>query len=147
MDNYNYIIFISGGNKRKVSVAIAFLAKPSLIFLDEPSAGWDAVSKRYLWGIINKAKELGVCIILTSHSMEECEALCTKLAIIVNGQFQCLGNIQYLKNKFGKGYSLIIKSNLSDDVQKTTNKIMQFIKENINLSILKGKNFNYLLIY
>jgi ATP-binding cassette subfamily A (ABC1) protein 3 len=135
----------SGGNKRKVSVSIAFLAKPSLIFLDEPSAGWDAVSKRYLWSIINKAKDLGVCIVLTSHSMEECEALCTKLAIMVNGQFQCLGSIQYLKKKFGKGYSLIIKSNQSDDVDKTTNKIIQFIKENINSSILKGMNLNYLI--
>jgi ATP-binding cassette, subfamily A (ABC1), member 3 len=135
----------SGGNKRKVSVSIAFLAKPSLIFLDEPSAGWDAVAKRYLWSIINKAKDLGVCIVLTSHSMEECEALCTKLAIMVNGQFQCLGSIQYLKNKFGKGYSLLIKSNQSDDVDKTTNKIIQFIKENINSSILKGMNLNYLI--
>lgn len=57
----------SGGNKRKVSVAIAFLGKPNVIFLDEPSNGWDPISKRYLWSVINKAKQLGLCIILTSH--------------------------------------------------------------------------------
>ena len=75
--------------------------------------------------------------------MEECEALCTKLAIMVNGQFQCLGSIQYLKSKFGKGYSLIIKSHRSENVEETSSKIIEFIKENIKSSILKG-NYIYL---
>lgn len=71
--------------------------------------------------------------------MEECEALCTKLAIMVNGQFQCLGSIQYLKSRYGKGYSLIIKCDQSDEDDKNVKKVIEFMKENVKSSILKGK--------
>jgi len=68
--------------------------------------------------------------------MEECEALSTKLGIMVNGQFKCLGNVQHLKSKFGKGYTLILKrkKELNDDVLK----IEQFVTTKINHSLLKG---------
>ena len=68
--------------------------------------------------------------------MEECEALSTKLGIMVNGQFKCLGNVQHLKSKFGKGYTLILKrkKELNDDVSK----IEQFVTTKINHSLLKG---------
>ena len=55
-----------------------------------------------------KARDIGTTIILTTHSMEEAEALCTRLAIMVNGQLSCLGNPQYLNAKFGNGYSLVL---------------------------------------
>ena len=112
-----------------------------MIFLDEPSAGWDAVSKRYLWSIINKAKDLGVCIVLTSHSMEECEALCTKIGILVNGQFQCLGNIQHLKNKYGTGYSLVIKTKRDADQLDVIKRINDFLSIRIKGLKLKGRLF------
>ena len=57
---------------------------------------------------------------------------------MVNGQFRCYGSIQYLKNKFGKGYSLIIKSCYSENIEETTSNIMKFIRENIKSSVLKG---------
>ena len=76
-------------------------------------------------------------IVLTSHSMEECEALCTRIGIMVNGQFQCLGNIQSLKSKYGKGYSLIIKSKISEDNTIIKN-IDEFFKRNITPIELKG---------
>jgi ATP-binding cassette subfamily A (ABC1) protein 3 len=68
--------------------------------------------------------------------MEECEALSTKLGIMVNGQFKCLGSVQNLKSKFGKGYTLILKrkKELNDDVSK----IEQFVSTKINHSLLKG---------
>jgi ATP-binding cassette, subfamily A (ABC1), member 3 len=56
-----------------------------------------------------KTKASGRSIILTSHSIEECEALCNRLAIMVNGQFKCLGTTQHLKNKFSKGFILTVK--------------------------------------
>lgn len=74
----------SGGNKRKLSTALALLGDPSLIFLDEPTTGMDPSAKRQLWNMINKVRNSGRSIVLTSHSMEECEALCTKLAIMVS---------------------------------------------------------------
>lgn len=77
----------------------------------------DPKSRRFLWDcIIDIVREGGRSVILTSHSMEECEALCTRLAIMVNGQFRCLGSIQHLKNKYGAGYTVTLKVNMVGDV-------------------------------
>lgn len=99
----------SGGNKRKLSTAIALIGNPAVIYLDEPTTGMDPGAKRHLWNVICRVRDSGKSIVLTSHSMEECEALCTRLAIMVNGEFKCLGSTQYLKNKFSNGYSLSVK--------------------------------------
>lgn len=100
---------LSGGNKRKLSTAIALIGDPNVIYLDEPSTGMDPLAKRYIWQVINRIRDSGKCIVLTSHSMEECEALCTRIAIMVNGNFMCLGSIQRLKSRFSEGYTLNIK--------------------------------------
>uniref|UniRef100_A0A3Q3JX75 P-type phospholipid transporter n=1 Tax=Monopterus albus TaxID=43700 RepID=A0A3Q3JX75_MONAL len=99
----------SGGNKRKLSTAIAMIGCPALVLLDEPTTGMDPHSRRFLWNAIMSVIQDGRAVVLTSHSMEECEALCTRLAIMVNGSFKCLGTIQHLKYKFGDGYVVIMK--------------------------------------
>ncbi|XP_041062157.1 phospholipid-transporting ATPase ABCA3 [Carcharodon carcharias] len=99
----------SGGNKRKLSAAVAMTGNPVVIFLDEPSTGMDPVSRRLLWDAMTRFLHNGKSIVITSHSMEECEALCTRLAVMVNGQFKCLGSPQHLKSKFGSGYTLLVK--------------------------------------
>lgn len=99
----------SGGNKRKLSTAVALLGNPVIVYLDEPTTGMDPGAKRNLWDVICNVRDSGKTIILTSHSMEECEALCTRLAIMVNGEFKCLGSTQHLKNKFGEGFLLTVK--------------------------------------
>lgn len=66
---------LSGGNKRKLSTAIALVGNSRVIFLDEPTTGMDPATKRNLWNIIIKLRDQGKSIVLTSHSMEECEAL------------------------------------------------------------------------
>ncbi|XP_068003827.1 ATP-binding cassette sub-family A member 13 [Melanerpes formicivorus] len=96
----------SAGTKRKLSTAVALVGKPQILLLDEPSSGMDPCSKRYLWKTILKEVQDGCAAVLTSHSMEECEALCTRLAIMVNGSFKCLGSPQHIKNRFGDGYSI-----------------------------------------
>ncbi|XP_066182901.1 ATP-binding cassette sub-family A member 13 [Sylvia atricapilla] len=96
----------SAGTKRKLSTAVALVGKPQILLLDEPSSGMDPCSKRYLWKAILKEVQDGCAAVLTSHSMEECEALCTRLAIMVNGAFKCLGSPQHIKNRFGDGYSV-----------------------------------------
>eukprot|EP01083_Nonionella_stella_P193084 713453_1 len=97
----------SGGNKRKLSVAMAMIGNPPVIFLDEPSTGVDPVSRRFMWEFISTTMA-GRCVILTTHSMEECEALCNRVGIMVNGQLQCIGTAQHLKSRFGRGYQLDI---------------------------------------
>uniref|UniRef100_A0A4W6FD48 P-type phospholipid transporter n=1 Tax=Lates calcarifer TaxID=8187 RepID=A0A4W6FD48_LATCA len=99
----------SGGNKRKLSTAIAMIGCPALVLLDEPTTGMDPHSRRFLWNAIISVIRDGRAVVLTSHSMEECEALCTRLAIMVNGTFKCLGTIQHLKYKFGDGYVVTMK--------------------------------------
>lgn len=69
----------------------------------------DVHSKRNLWDVMCNVRNAGKTIVLTSHSMEECEALCTRLAIMVNGQFKCIGSTQHLKSKFGQGFVLTVK--------------------------------------
>lgn len=100
----------SGGNKRKLSTAIALLGNSPVIFLDEPTTGMDPVSRRCLWNtLLQIIESSGRSVVLTTHSMEECEALCSRLVIMVNGRLCCLGSPQHLKSKFGKGFSLVIK--------------------------------------
>uniref|UniRef100_K3W614 ABC transporter domain-containing protein n=1 Tax=Globisporangium ultimum (strain ATCC 200006 / CBS 805.95 / DAOM BR144) TaxID=431595 RepID=K3W614_GLOUD len=96
---------LSGGNKRKLSVAIAMIGSPPIIFLDEPSTGMDPVSRRFMWNVIAdiSTTKKESTIILTTHSMEECEALCTRVGIMVGGRMRCLGSVQHLKHRFGNG--------------------------------------------
>ncbi|KAM6155645.1 ATP-binding cassette sub-family A member 17-like [Rhynchocyon petersi] len=106
----------SGGNKRKLSTGIALIGDPGVIFLDEPSTGMDPMARRLLWNTVTRVRDSGKAIVFTSHSMEECEALCTRLAIMVQGQLKCLGSLQHLKSKFGSGYSL--RAKVQSDGQK-----------------------------
>ena len=88
----------SGGNKRKLNVALALIGRPKVMLLDEPTTGVDPAARRKIWETINNIRKSGTSIILTSHSMEECEALCDRLAIMVQGSFQCLGGPQHIKS-------------------------------------------------
>ena len=97
---------LSGGNKRKLSVAMAIIGNPPLIFLDEPSTGVDPKAKRFMWDIVSKisTQRKKSAVILTTHSMDEAEALCSKMGIMVDGEFMCFGYSTYIKDKYGTGY-------------------------------------------
>ncbi len=100
----------SGGNRRKLSLAVALCATPPVIFLDEPTSGVDPSARRKIWStLVNIQEKYRSAIILTSHSMEECEALCSRIAIMVNGEFKCLGSVQDLRSKFGQGFTVMAK--------------------------------------
>ncbi|XP_076468788.1 phospholipid-transporting ATPase ABCA3-like isoform X1 [Babylonia areolata] len=107
----------SGGNKRKLSMGIALVGGPAVILLDEPSTGVDPAARRHLWNVLSEVRDSGRTLVLTSHSMDECEALCTRIAIMVNGEFKCLGSPQHLKSKFGQGYTLVVKMATDDNGQ------------------------------
>jgi ATP-binding cassette subfamily A (ABC1) protein 3 len=94
---------LSGGNKRKLSVAMALIGNPPIIFLDEPSTGVDPKAKRFMWSIVSKisTQRKKSSVIITTHSMEEAEALCTKMGIMVGGRFRCFGSSQHIKAKYG----------------------------------------------
>ncbi|XP_063082713.1 phospholipid-transporting ATPase ABCA3-like [Cavia porcellus] len=139
----NLISTYSGGNKRRLNAVIAVMGKSSVVFLDEPSTGMDPVARRLLWNTVINIREGGKAVVITSHSMEECEALCTRLAIMVKGTFMCLGSPQYLKNKFGNFYILKVKLKTPDKLQDFKN----FITMTFPDSILKEENQGILTYY
>uniref|UniRef100_A0A671T656 ABC transporter domain-containing protein n=1 Tax=Sinocyclocheilus anshuiensis TaxID=1608454 RepID=A0A671T656_9TELE len=131
----------SGGNKRKLSAGMALIGGPPVIFLDEPSTGMDPVARRLLWDAITRTRESGKAVIITSHSMEECEALCTRLAVMVNGQFKCLGSPQHLKSKFGSGYTLLAKVRVETELEEMDLQLFKdFIESTFPGSLLKDEH-------
>ncbi|CAH4032669.1 unnamed protein product [Pieris brassicae] len=120
----------SGGTKRKISTALALLGDAPLVFLDEPTTGMDPASKRRVWRCISDAVVSGRSVVLTSHSMEECEALCSRLTVMVNGRLFCLGPLQHLKNKFSQGYTLIVKCRETSQRVVDVARIREFIIDN-----------------
>lgn len=105
---------LSGGNKRKLVIAMSLIAVPTVLFLDEPSAGMDPEARRNMWSIIQNiaTKSKHSTVILTTHSMDECEALCSKVVIMTNGVHRCNGSIPRIKDIYGQGYDLFFKLHL-----------------------------------
>ncbi|XP_041450578.1 LOW QUALITY PROTEIN: ATP-binding cassette sub-family A member 17-like [Drosophila obscura] len=106
--------YYRGGTKRKLNAAVAGEGS-SLICLDEPSSGVDPASRRHVCSILSSLRDQGKAVVLSSHSMEEVEALCTQLAIMVDGQIHCLGSQQRIKNKFAQ--SLVLKLHVETNAE------------------------------
>ena len=87
---------LSGGYKRRLSIAIALISKPKILFLDEPTLGLDVLARRELWRIITDLKGK-ITIILTSHYLEEIEHLCDRVAILSKGALVGVGTVDYFK--------------------------------------------------
>lgn len=99
---------LSGGNKRKLSLAISLMGSPPLVLLDEPSTGVDPAARRLMWDVIAAVStgRKACSVMLTTHNMEEAEALCSRIGIMVGGRLRCIGSNQHLKARFGRGYLL-----------------------------------------
>ena len=125
-----YTVNLSGGNKRKLTFAIAMMNRPKLLLLDEPSTGVDPESRRIMWKNINELSNSGhkYNMILTTHSMEEAEVLCDTVSWLKAGNFITIGNPEELKIQFSAGYKLHIKF---DDTLIKTNQIL-YNKEGID---------------
>ena len=87
---------LSGGYKRRLSIAIALISNPKILFLDEPTLGLDVFARRELWSIIQKLQKR-VTIILTSHYLEEIENLCDRVAVLSKGKLLQTGTIEEIK--------------------------------------------------
>ncbi|KAL8829276.1 MAG: hypothetical protein Q9170_006238, partial [Blastenia crenularia] len=93
---------LSGGTKRKLSLAIALIGNPSVLLLDEPSSGLDAKAKRDMWDAL-RAVGRGRSIVLTTHSMEEADALADRAGIMA-GRMLTVGTVEDLRRRWGDGY-------------------------------------------
>ena len=92
---------LSGGWQRKVSIAMALVTSPRILFLDEPTLGLDVLARRELWNVI-KALKSKMTIILTTHYLDEAEALCDRIAIMTEGCLRAVGTADELKKLAGK---------------------------------------------
>ncbi|KAH9599656.1 ABC transporter-like [Trypanosoma melophagium] len=134
---------LSGGNRRKLSVAISLVGGPRVVFLDEPSAGMDPVARRGLWNAIEKIAD-NCSVVLTTHHLEEVEALAHRVAIMVDGTLRCIGDKVHLKNKYGSGYEMHLRVN--DAV--APNHVESFVSQmfpGATLNEYKGQRFVYAL--
>jgi len=99
---------LSGGMKRKLSLAMAIVSKPSLLILDEPTSGLDVESRKQIWALIKKIKQ-GRSVIMSSQHLEEADHLSDRLCIMTKGQLLALDTPANIKKQFGVGYKIIIE--------------------------------------
>eukprot|EP01025_Chloroclados_australasicus_P038922 TRINITY_DN4017_c1_g1_i6.p1 TRINITY_DN4017_c1_g1~~TRINITY_DN4017_c1_g1_i6.p1 ORF type:complete len:247 (-),score=15.36 TRINITY_DN4017_c1_g1_i6:466-1206(-) len=135
----------SGGNRRKLSVAVALLGSPTVVLMDEPTTGMDPLARRHLWKIIqDRVMGLGHSILLTSHSMEECEALCNRIVLLTHGVVRAQGTVQELKQSLGTGYILKVKCQ-DEKVEEVKNKIEHELRH-VQLEESLGNSLTYKVI-
>ena len=109
---------LSGGMKRKLSVAIAFIGRSRIVILDEPSSGMDPQARHSTWTLLQKfKKERHTTILLTTHFMDEADILGDRIAIMANGQLKCCGSPLFLKSKYGSGYNFVVTKKRSTSSQ------------------------------
>ena len=123
--------------------AIALIGNPKVLFLDEPTTGMDPVARKHLGNALEAARARGQSIVLTSHSMDECEALCTRLGIMIEGRMQCLGSPQHLRSRFGRSFSVVATAQISMvDRDPELGQLFHFIRTELAGAVLKEKNLN-----
>jgi ATP-binding cassette subfamily A (ABC1) protein 3 len=96
-ERFKYSMNLSGGNKRKLSLAMALIGNSKIIFLDEPSSGLDPNSSRLIWDILEQVKNENRTIILTTHHLEEAEHLSERIGIMARGKLLTVGSNDYIK--------------------------------------------------
>ena len=135
---------LSGGNKRKLTVAISFLCNPPIVLLDEPSTGMDPEARRFMWSVIHKISTKGkkASVIMTTHSMDEAETLCKRMAIMVNGEFVCLGKAGQIKEKYGYGYEIEVRIKPISEIKFESILIDKDLDKNIKINM---DNINVIL--
>jgi ABC-2 type transport system ATP-binding protein len=112
---------LSGGQKQRLSVGLALVNDPEVIFLDEPTTGLDPQARHNIWSIVEKLKERGKTVVMTTHYMEEAEQLCHRLAIIDRGKIIAMDSPD----------NLINKADLATSIEFSTSKELDGLAENI----------------
>lgn len=128
----NYAYQLSGGNKRKLSVAIALCGNSKFVLLDEPSSGLDIQARRQLWEMLRQYRRNRI-ILLTTHYMDEADILGDRIGIMTGGKMTALGSSMFLKNRFGMGYVMtIVKS--SPALNK---KVVPYLRQKLGPEVMK----------
>lgn len=117
---------LSGGQKRRLDVAIGLIGNPEILFLDEPTTGFDPQARRAAWEMVQRLEELGCTVVLTTHYMEEAEFLATRIAIMADGQIIASGTTPELRQKYtGSQISFQVDPRFNSVINKS-----QAVKDN-----------------
>jgi ATP-binding cassette subfamily A (ABC1) protein 3 len=123
---------LSGGQKRRLSVAMAFAGRSKVIILDEPTSGMDTSARRYIWELLKSYKSDRI-ILLTTHFMDEADYLGDRVGIMAGGRLICCGSGHYLKNKFGVGYNITF---VKKESKTASTPIVSTVQRHIGRAIL-----------
>lgn len=115
----NEIMLLSGGMKRRVLIAKALSHEPSILFLDEPTAGVDVELRKNMWSIVERLSQSGVTIILTTHYIEEAEAISDRVGVINKGELIVIDDKETLKHKLGKRQIMIELEKAADAIPES----------------------------
>ena len=133
---------LSGGQKRKLCIALALAGNSKLVLLDEPTSGMDVLAKRELWNFFKSYKSDKI-LILTTHSLEEAEYLGDRIGIMVDGKFVCSGTGSFLKNKYPCGYNINF---LTKNNYMNRNELLEDLQKIDNSTVIKVASKNILSI-
>ncbi|XP_023289550.1 uncharacterized protein LOC105698871 [Orussus abietinus] len=100
---------LSGGNRRKLCVAISVMAPSYIVLMDEPTSGMDPASKSLVARAVHQVTKNQGSVVMTSHSVADCESLCSKVGILARAGLRCIGSPQYLKHKYGEGHIAFLR--------------------------------------
>lgn len=121
---------LSGGMRRRLSIAISLIGAPSVLLLDEPSTGLDPSTRNSIWGLVNSFATPERAISITTHMMIEADTLCSRIAIMSRGKLKVVATQQHLKNNFGSGY--LLQLNLVKNTAEDQECAMRFVKERVH---------------
>lgn len=129
---------LSGGMRRRLSLGIAMLGEPHVMLLDEPTTGLDPETRRSIHKIISAYRALpGRSLVLTTHALDESDALSDRVAIMAQGQLQAVGSAQRLKQRYGSGYTLTLTlavpgSASSEEVERAAGRALAYVRERVH---------------
>jgi len=121
---------LSGGMRRRLSIAVSLLGSPGVLLLDEPTTGLDPSTRNEIWGLISSFATSERAIILTTHMMIEADTLCSRIAIVSRGSLKVIGTNQYLKDKYGSGD--LLQLNLAQSNEESITSALQYVRTNIH---------------
>ena len=127
----------SGGNRRKLSLAVALVGDPRVLLLDEPSSGMCPLGRRMMWDAVERSAA-GKTVVLTTHAMDECEALCERVGMMAEGKLRCLGSAQHLKGRFGGGYAMDVKISASGRDAAATSSVVDGVLAEVAAAAPEG---------
>ena len=138
----SYFMKLSGGQKQKVGLALALVNKPELVFLDEPTTGLDPQARRAVWDVIRNLKKEGISVMLTTHYLEEAEALADKVAIMNKGKIIAAGTPSEIISEYGSGEKIGVRGNqkLADYLKANTGLDVKYAEGTVTVRLRKKED-------